>query len=103
MAAKRVACSRLLWYSNCLFNSDFAYCSNDWRNRPTHRFHRIDDELGYECVLSAPIENFPSESLADDAAKLNEHLEKSIRLNPDQYVWQYKRFKTRPEGEKRFY
>jgi KDO2-lipid IV(A) lauroyltransferase len=54
-------------------------------------------------MLSPPIENFPSEDILTDAARLNAILEKAIRNKPEQYVWQYKRFKTRPEGEARFY
>jgi KDO2-lipid IV(A) lauroyltransferase len=66
-------------------------------------FHRRDDDLKYEVVLSAPIENFPTNDPVADATRLNETLEHAIREHADQYVWQYKRFKTRPPGEKRFY
>jgi len=66
-------------------------------------FHRLDDRFGYEINLSPPLENFPSDSLLDDATRLNASLEKAIRAKPEQYIWQYKRFKTRPPGEKRFY
>jgi KDO2-lipid IV(A) lauroyltransferase len=66
-------------------------------------FHRNDKEMIYEVTLSAPLENFPTDDLTKDATILNSHLEKAIREKPEQYLWQYKRFKTRPEGEKRFY
>lgn len=66
-------------------------------------FYRRENEIGYDIYLSPPIENFPTTDLTADAAVLNGLLENAIRTKPEQYVWQYKRFKTRPEGEKRFY
>ena len=66
-------------------------------------FYRLDDEASYEIKLSAALENFPSGDLVADATRLNAVIEKAIREKPEQYVWQYKRFKTRPPGEKRFY
>ncbi len=66
-------------------------------------FRRLDDRWGYEINLAAPLESFPSQDLALDAARLNSHIESAVRKHPDQYIWQYKRFKTRPPGEKRFY
>lgn len=67
------------------------------------RFCRRDDGSGYEIVLSPELGNFPTVNLVADATQLNQCLEKAIRQKPEQYIWQYKRFKTRPEGEKRFY
>lgn len=66
-------------------------------------FYRDDEKFRYEINLSPPLENFPGKNLLEDATRLNALLEKSIRHKPEQYVWQYKRFKTRPAGEKRFY
>jgi|SRR5688572_8528025 len=66
-------------------------------------FYRRDDGTGYEIMLSAPLENFPGKDLIEDATRLNQTLEMGIRQKPEQYIWQYKRFKTRPAGEKRFY
>ncbi len=66
-------------------------------------FYRREDNFKYEVILGPPISDFPSEDLVADATKLNATLEHSIRAHADQYVWQYKRFKTRPPGEKRFY
>src|SRR5207244_791287 len=61
-------------------------------------FHRREDNFKYEVVLSPPIENFPTDDLVADAACLNTVMESAIRKHPEQYVWQYKRFKTRPKG-----
>lgn len=66
-------------------------------------FFRRDDNKSYEVDLSPPVENFPTGDLVKDATQLNAILEQAIREHPEQYVWQYKRFKTRPEGEERLY
>jgi KDO2-lipid IV(A) lauroyltransferase len=36
-------------------------------------------------------------------AALNRGVERVVELDPAQYLWAYKRFKSRPEGEPRFY
>lgn len=66
-------------------------------------FYRQADGSGYKIVLKPALTNFPSGNLEEDAARLNNIFEEAIRLQPDQYLWQYKRFKTRPNGETRFY
>jgi KDO2-lipid IV(A) lauroyltransferase len=66
-------------------------------------FYRLDDCWGYEINLKPPLQNFPGKDRTEDATRLNAHLEAAVRKTPEQYIWQYKRFKTRPEGEKRFY
>jgi KDO2-lipid IV(A) lauroyltransferase len=49
----------------------------------------------------------PAASRTDDlqqaAAALNLGVENCVRQSPAQYQWSYKRFKTRPPGETRFY
>ena len=66
-------------------------------------FYRHDNEFRYEVNLYPPLENFPGDDLQEDARRLNIALEETIRQKPEQYLWQYKRFKTRPPGESRLY
>lgn len=66
-------------------------------------FFRRDDDFNYDVILYPPIENFPTGDLKEDATILNNALERAILEKPEQYVWQYKRFKTRPPGESRVY
>jgi len=66
-------------------------------------FYRRDDFSGYDLVGEPIFENFPSEDLDKDTAYINQVLENAIRKRPEQYIWQYKRFKTRPLGERKFY
>lgn len=66
-------------------------------------FYRDENKFHYEINLEPPLENFPSGNHEQDAARLNALLEKFIRHKPSQYLWPYKRFKTRPAGEQRIY
>ncbi len=66
-------------------------------------YFRLENDFQYEVVISPPLENFPGINVSEDAARINAILEDAIRKHPEQYVWQYKRFKTRPDGQKRFY
>lgn len=59
--------------------------------------------MGYYIELFPPIENFPGESLEEDAARINQLFEEQIRKAPEQYLWIHRRFKTRPEGMPKLY
>ncbi len=56
----------------------------------------------YEIYFSPILEGF-GEDKEQDARAWNELLENAIRRQPSQYLWQHKRFKTRPAGEPSFY
>jgi len=58
-----------------------------------------DDESGYLCEISAPLENFPGVDPKTDTARLNQYFENEIRLRPAEYYWVHKRFKNRPPNE----
>ncbi len=58
-----------------------------------------EDESGYLCTISEPLENFPSGDITADTARLNLYFEKEIRLRPAEYYWVHKRFKNRPNNE----
>jgi len=66
-------------------------------------FYRRDDGSGYDLIAQPALEGFPTDNIEADITRVNQALENTIRQKPDQYLWQYKRFKTRPEGQKRFY
>jgi len=53
---------------------------------------------GYEIELLPPLENFPTGDDVADASRVNEIMERAIREHPDQYLWSYRRFKTRPDN-----
>lgn len=58
---------------------------------------------GYRFIALPPLENFPSGDEVKDATLINQILERMIRMHPEQYLWQHRRFKTRPEGEPSVY
>lgn len=65
--------------------------------------YRKADLSGYEITFSAPLENYPSENELHDVERVNDEMERLIRLHPEQYLWQYRRFRTRPPGKPDFY
>jgi KDO2-lipid IV(A) lauroyltransferase len=58
---------------------------------------------GYVLEISAPWENFPTDNAAADTRRMNTWLEGVVRTMPEQYYWVHRRFKTRPEGQEKFY
>jgi KDO2-lipid IV(A) lauroyltransferase len=58
---------------------------------------------GYVLTFYPAWENYPSGDDIADARRMNAFIEDRVREMPEQYFWLHKRFKTRPEGEERFY
>ncbi len=58
---------------------------------------------GYELQIYPPLENFPTADPAADAARMNKEIETWVREMPEQYMWTYRRFKTRPNNEPSLY
>jgi len=58
---------------------------------------------GYVLTFYPVWENYPTGDDVADARRMNEFIEQRILEMPEQYFWLHKRFKTRPEGEEKFY
>jgi KDO2-lipid IV(A) lauroyltransferase len=58
---------------------------------------------GYVARLYPAWHDFPSGDDAADARRMLAFIEERVLEMPEQYFWLHKRFKTRPEGEARFY
>jgi KDO2-lipid IV(A) lauroyltransferase len=58
---------------------------------------------GYVLRFYPAWENFPSADVEVDTRRMNAFIEARVREMPEQYYWLHKRFKTRPEGEAKFY
>jgi Kdo2-lipid IVA lauroyltransferase/acyltransferase len=58
---------------------------------------------GYVATLYPPLPDFPGGDDTADARRMLAFIEERVLEMPDQYYWLHKRFKTRPEGEERFY
>lgn len=57
------------------------------------------DEGGYDVTISPGLEQFPSGDDMRDLCCINQTIEDIVRQKPEQYLWLYKRFSTRPQGE----
>ena len=58
---------------------------------------------GYRVRFLDPWVHFPTADALADTAAVNRWIEEQIRLDPAQYLWVHKRFKTRPPGEPSLY
>ncbi len=79
-----------------------------------HRFTRLGKaklvpvlnkmtKYGYEVNILPAWDNFPSDNMEADTARMNKELETYIATMPAQYFWVHKRFKNRPPGEQSVY
>ena len=58
---------------------------------------------GWRVTFMRAWDDWPTDDTQSDAARMNRFIEAQIRLNPAQYLWVHKRFKTRPPGEASYY
>lgn len=70
-------------------NSPVIFCSH----------YRNEDNSGYHLLFSKQLQNYPSEDVEADATTINRMVEEAIRIQPDQYMWLHKRFKTQAAGK----
>ena len=64
---------------------------------------RMLPEGGYVARLYPAWRDYPSGDDAADARRMLAFIEERVLEMPEQYFWMHKRFKTRPEGEPKFY
>ncbi len=58
---------------------------------------------GFEAVFREPHQDIYSEDTATSLSGLNKSIEECINEIPEQYLWEYKRFKQHPSGKKKVY
>ncbi|MGS2718514.1 LpxL/LpxP family Kdo(2)-lipid IV(A) lauroyl/palmitoleoyl acyltransferase [Eionea flava] len=66
-------------------------------------YRRLPDFSGYEIEFLPAFETIPSGDNSADLRVLNQHFERCIRANPEEYLWVHRRFKTRPPNKARLY
>ncbi|MFC5695650.1 lysophospholipid acyltransferase [Pseudomonas sp. GCM10022186] len=64
---------------------------------------RLPDGSGFKVILEAAPEGMYSENVEEGVAAMSQVVERYVRAYPTQYMWSMKRFKKRPEGEKKWY
>ena len=64
---------------------------------------RLPDNSGFKVIFEAAPEDMYSEDPQVSAAAMSRTLERYVRAYPSQYLWSMKRFKKRPDGEKKWY
>jgi KDO2-lipid IV(A) lauroyltransferase len=57
----------------------------------------------YSVRFSPIFEDLAADDDITIATRLNQQLEKFVRIHPEQYLWMHRRFHSRPEGELPFY
>lgn len=64
----------------------------------------FNDKTGqYEVHFLPSLDNYPTGNKVKDALHMNKVLEKLILMAPEQYIWTFRYFKTRPAGETGIY
>ena len=63
---------------------------------------RLPNARGYKIVVEEAISDIYSEDLDESIIALNKTIEKTVMKSVEQYSWEYKRFRRRPDGS-RFY
>lgn len=64
---------------------------------------RKKNGAGYELYFAPANKKINEKNMSDSLEALNSEVEKLILKCPEQYQWGYKRFKSRPDGEDKFY
>jgi KDO2-lipid IV(A) lauroyltransferase len=64
---------------------------------------RLADGSGYRVIIEAAPEAMYGEDAEAAVASMSEAIGNYVRAYPSQYMWTMKRFKKRPEGERRWY
>ena len=66
-------------------------------------YTRKADFTGYDIFVLPAFDHFPSGDDYQDARRYHAILEKAVTDFPEQYLWQHRRYKTRPSGEPTLY
>jgi KDO2-lipid IV(A) lauroyltransferase len=60
-------------------------------------YRRLEGQARYEIRFHEPLADFPTDDEQADTCRLVRQLESFIRVCPEQYLWNHRRFKGRPE------
>lgn len=76
-----------------------AQIARTWDAAVVPVISRLNEQTGhYHIDVLPPLDAFPGDQTNEEAtARLNQFLEQWIRVDPAQYYWVHRRFKTRPD------
>ena len=57
----------------------------------------------YKLIFHPPLDDFPSDDIEADSARVNRAIETMVYALPEQYGWMHKRFKTTPDRSANIY
>lgn len=64
---------------------------------------RLKNGKGFKLIIRPPLENFPTDDIEADSARVNKAIEEMVYECPEQYLWSHRRFKTQPDPNTNFY
>ncbi|MEE9321717.1 MAG: lipid A biosynthesis acyltransferase [Granulosicoccus sp.] len=64
---------------------------------PMASYYNAEDDR-FDVHFLAPLKDYPCETDVLSATKMNEAVEATVRLNPEQYLWKLRLFRTCPDG-----
>ena len=59
---------------------------------------RLEKGKGFKLVVLPALDNFPTDDIKADSARVNKTIEDMVYNLPEQYIWSHKRFKTQENG-----
>jgi len=59
---------------------------------------RLENGKGFKLIVLPVLENFPTDDIHADSARVNKTIEEMVFNHPEQYLWLHKRFKTQENG-----
>lgn len=76
-----------------------AQIARTWDAAVVPIISRLNIETGqYHVEVLPPLDHFPGDDTNEDAtARLNQLIEQWVRVDPAQYYWVHRRYKTRPD------
>ncbi len=64
---------------------------------------RLENGKGFKLIVLPALDNFPSDDIEADSARVNKTIESMVYDCPEQYLWSHKRFKTQADRKTNIY
>lgn len=64
---------------------------------------RLKNSKGYKLIVLPALDNYPTDDIEADSARINKAIETMVYACPEQYLWSHKRFKTQADRKTNIY